>query len=135
VTETWQYRIKATNSAWRDHNDEWHDITEATIHGAFRSGFDLEFRRGPDAAALPELRLRAEILRAVLNAEGVDQELASRIFNRFFFGDPRGLNAPPMTPEEVDEMRAQQRIEVLGAFEIPQPLRDTWREIKEPTND
>lgn len=43
---TWEYRIKGSGSAWSSH-DEWRDITETTINGAFRGGFDLEFRRKP----------------------------------------------------------------------------------------
>lgn len=83
-------------------------------------------------AALPDLRGAGRFLTAALAAEGIDPELASRIYNRFFFGDPRGVNAPPLTPEEVDELEAQQRMEILDAFEIPPELRDAWGAIELP---
>lgn len=45
------------------------------------------------AAFLPDLRVGNEILRAALDAEEVPAELASRIWNRFFFGAPDGPEA------------------------------------------
>lgn len=41
-----------------------------------------------------QLRVQGEILNAALHAEGVPRELASRIFNRFFFGNPTGVEMP-----------------------------------------
>lgn len=49
-----------------------------------------------DERALTDLRTAADTLTEVLNAENVEPELASRILNRFLFGDPRGLGAGPM---------------------------------------
>lgn len=57
-----------------------------------------------DRATLAELRTTADILTGALRAENVEPELASRILNRFLFGDPRGLDAGPMSaaPEPCD---------------------------------
>ncbi len=41
-----------------------------------------------------QLRVQGELLNAALHAEGVPRELASRIFNRFFFGNPTGVEMP-----------------------------------------
>ncbi len=63
-------------------------------------------------AALPDLRMGGEILTAALNAEGVPPELASRIWNRFFFAAPDGLDAayrfdhdPADCPSRVETTR------------------------------
>lgn len=74
-------------------------------------------------AALPDLRSAGRFLTAALAAEGIDPELASRIYNRFFFGDPRGVNAPPLSTDEVDELRAQQQLP--PDFPRLAPLGDT----------
>ena len=58
-------------------------------------------------AVLPDLRSSGEFLRAALDAEGVPAELASRIWNRFFFGEPQGLAGRGFSPD------AQARIESL----------------------
>jgi len=39
-------------------------------------------------AALPDLRVGGELLRAALDAEGIPADVASRIWNRFFYGRP-----------------------------------------------
>lgn len=49
---------------------------------------------------LTEMRLAADILTEALKAENVEAELASRILNRFLFGDPRGLDAGPLPIEQ-----------------------------------
>ena len=93
----------------------------------------IDFKHGKKAvwvdqadAMLPDLRMGGEILRAALAYEHIPAEVASRVWNRFFFGHPDGLNAAPMSPAEVDELRAQQRADILDAFEIPQELREAW---------
>lgn len=47
-----------------------------------------------DPDPMAELRLYGELLHAALHVEGVPRELASRIFNRFFFGNPDGVEMP-----------------------------------------
>jgi hypothetical protein len=64
-------------------------------------------------AALPDLRAGGELLRAALQAEGIPAETASRIWNRFFYGQPWGLDMPPMSPEQVDEFRDLENAIVL----------------------
>lgn len=51
--------------------------------------------------ALADLRTAANILTGALDAENVTPELASRILNRFLFGDPRGLDAGSMPHPET----------------------------------
>lgn len=53
-------------------------------------------------AALPDLRSSARFLTAALDAEDVPAELASRIYNRFFYGDPEGLAGKPRAVERDD---------------------------------
>lgn len=47
-----------------------------------------------------ELTTATDILTEALHAENVEPELASRILNRFLFGDPRGLDAGPLPIEQ-----------------------------------
>lgn len=56
---------------------------------------DLEWAEPPEPWIL-KLHEGADILTEALNAEHVAPDLASRILNRFLFGDPRGLDAGPL---------------------------------------
>lgn len=60
----------------------------------------VDFKEGKQAvwvdraeAMFPDVRAGSAMLTAALEAEEVPDELASRIYNRFFFGDPEGLAA------------------------------------------
>jgi hypothetical protein len=75
----------------------------------------IDFKEGTRArwvdqatAALPDLRRGGETLRAALDAEGIPADVASRIWNRFFYGQPWGLDMPPMTPEQADAWKEQE---------------------------
>ena len=58
------------------------------------------------AAALPDLDATRAILAAALDAEELHPALASRIFNRFFYGNPTG----PITPTVVHELLDEQEV-------------------------
>jgi len=60
------------------------------------------------------LKTHGEILTRALDAEQVPAELASRIFNRFFFGDPRGLDAGPLPHPDLEEQRFKSRTPAGG---------------------
>lgn len=69
----------------------------------------IDFKHGKKAlwvtqadAALPDLRSTGRFLTEALDAEGVDPAVASRIFNRVFFGNPDGLDAPPRRQPDVE---------------------------------
>lgn len=62
---------------------------------------DLRWPEPAYERALADLRTAANILTEALDAENVTPELASRILNRFLFGDPRGLDAGSMPYPET----------------------------------
>jgi len=46
--DTWQFRIKSSDSTWNTPEDGWRDVTETTVSGSgYRNGFDLQFRPKP----------------------------------------------------------------------------------------
>lgn len=55
------------------------------------------------ASVVRTLRSHGDILTRVLDAERVPADLASRIFNRFFFGDPDGLDGGPRPHPDLEE--------------------------------
>lgn len=84
------------------------DIRDATppftnsreFTGDYHLHLHIDFKHGKKAlwidqatAVLPDLRMGGEILEAALDAEGIPAEVASRIWNRFFFGAPDGIDA------------------------------------------
>lgn len=67
-------------------------------------------------AMLPDLRIGADMLTAALDAEGVPAEVASRVWNRFFFAAPDGPDAvyrfdhdPAECPERVEVTKMRDR--------------------------
>lgn len=50
---------------------------------------------GEHEEAKRQLASAGEILTRVLNEEGIPADLASRIWNRYFFGNPAGLEPSP----------------------------------------
>ena len=67
-------------------------------------------------AVLPDLRATGDTLTAALTAEGVPPELASRVWNRFFFAAPDGPDAvyrfdhePVDCPERVEVTKMRDR--------------------------
>jgi hypothetical protein len=92
------------------HIEQPHDVHDTTqpedtaVHrelGQAHLVLRIDFKPGTDAqwvdkatAALADMRPLGDFLIAALDAEEIHPALASRIYNRFFYGNPTGPGAP-----------------------------------------